>query len=148
MPAVGAITAEDLALDRSLEALANEMPPEISEGSSFNLIKKEKTSNEMLAEHVENYHPAQTVNELMEQVHLAKQVGADSIEASPEIIRSYTRKSGYPDDVGFFFFQDIKVWIPGFFDTHSRKERETMEQRLFGHSKIKTQPIMQLDDKK
>jgi hypothetical protein len=104
--AVGAITAEDEAFERTLQAMANEEPPEFSEGATLNVLKKEKTSSTHLKEFMEDYAPAENVNQLMEQVHLAKEFGADSIEATPQIIKYYCRKH-YPDDVGYFHFHDV-----------------------------------------
>lgn len=138
------MTAEDLAFEQSLQEIQIQEPA-IERGPNTTLTK-EKTSNDLLSNYID-CQPAKDINELLNQVFLAKQHGADSIEASPELIKTYTLKSGFPSDVGFFFFQDIKVWIPGFHATHSHLESETIEHRVFGHSKNKIQPIMQLDEK-
>lgn len=134
--ALNAVTDEDLALEMELQKMAVELPPEAQEGSNLNLLKKEKIESDLLAEHLENYKPASTVNELLEQVHLAKEVGCDSVEATPQLVKHYCRRH-YPDDVGYFMFHDVKVWIAGFHETHKRFDGLTIEQKLFGHSKVK-----------
>jgi hypothetical protein len=143
--AASAITAEDLAFESALQA-TEATEPDI-EPSPNTTLKKEKVNLNLLADHIEDYAPAKTHTDLLEQVHMAKQVGADSIEADPKIIRQLTLKSGYPDDVGYFWFHDVKVWIPGFYETHSEKDKESIETRLFGKSKVGIRPIMDLGEK-
>lgn len=101
----------------------------------------------MLSEFIDDYAPAKDHSELLEQVHLAKQFGADSIEADPKIIRQLTLKSGYPSDTGYLWFHDVKVWIPGFEEKVGHLLTQTIEEKVFGHSKVKIQPIMDLGEK-
>lgn len=101
----------------------------------------------MLSELVDSYTPAITHTDLLEQVHLAKEMGADSIEADPKIVRQLTLKSGYPTDVGYLWYHDVRVWIAGYFDTHRNKDAGSVESRIFGKSKHKIQPIMDIGDK-
>ena len=143
--ALAAVTAEDLEFERKLQSM-EVTGPDIEPGPRTEL-KKEKAYPLLLSEHVEDYEPAKTHAELIEQVHLAKQYGCDSIEADPKIIRQLTLKSGYPDDVGFFFFQDVRVWIPGFYETHAGNDKLTFEQKIFGKSPISIHPVMDLGEK-
>lgn len=139
--AMSAVTAEDLAFERELERMALEQPP-IEAGPAIT-FKKEIEHRELLSEHVEDYSPASTVNELENQVHMAKELGCDSIEGTPALIKTYCR-SHYPDDVGYFIFKNVKVYIAGFFEQSKSKAKanDSIEQKLFGHSKIVGQPIM------
>lgn len=125
----------------------NEPTLDIEPEPAGTVVKREKQVNIMLSEFVEDYEPAKTYTDLDEQVHLAKQFGADSIEADPKLIRQLTLKSGYPSDVGFLCYHDVKVWIPGFTETHGHLLSQTIEEKVFGHSKIKIQPIMDLGEK-
>lgn len=133
--AMAALTEEDLAFDRELDRIANEEPPIFAEDRNMNVLTKEKESREMLGEFVEDYHPAATVNELMDQVHVAKEVGANCIEATPAIVRHYCRKH-FPDDVGYFMFHDIKVFIAGFWETHKDNDKISIDEKLFGKPKV------------
>lgn len=126
-------SAEDAALDRELERMASQEP--ILDSEPVQVLKKETVKRELLADYMEGYRPANTVNELLEQVHLAKEADCDSIEATPTLIKHYCRKK-YPDDVGYFIFHDVKVWIAGFFETHSKKDSISVERRMFGESKV------------
>lgn len=135
--AMAAVTAEDLAFERELMALEATTVPEVNEGSNYNILKKEKSSPEMLSEVVDDYKPAKSLHELRDQVFYAKQMGCDSIEASPEIIKYFT-KPHFPDDVGYFLYDSIKVWIPGFFQTHQHNDSASIESKLFGKREAKT----------
>lgn len=140
--ALGAITSEDLEFERKLQETAEDAP-DIEQGPNTTL-KKEKQFPKLLKEHVENYVPAKTHSDLLEQIHLAKEVGADSIEAEPKIIRQLTLKSGYPEEAGFFFMQDVKVWIPGRYDMDL--DKVNYESKMFAKSRVSgITPIM--DDK-
>lgn len=142
---MAAITAEDLAFERALqESAASE--PDIEPGPAT-VLRKERLNLNLLSEHVADYEPAKTHAELTEQVHLAKQYGADSIEATPQVIRQLTLKSGYPDQVGYLWFHDVKVWIPGFYESHAHLDKMSIETKLFGQSKVAIRPIMDLGEK-
>jgi hypothetical protein len=142
--ALSAVTAEDLAFERSLQEMESH-EPDIERAPSTTL-RKERTQNVMLSEYL-NVSPASNVNELLEQAHMAKSHGADSIEATPALIKSYTMASGYPTDVGYFFFQGIKVWIPGFSETHGYLDTQSIDAKVFGKSTIGISPIMDKRDK-
>jgi hypothetical protein len=142
--AVGAITDEDMALDRELDRMANEMPPpDIDpEPQGVGMAKRETEEYTLLSE-LMDVKPASTVNELLEQVHLAKESGADSVEATPALVRHYCRRQ-YPDKVGYFLFHDIKVYIEGFFEQSIKRDKETVEERAFGKSKVSIQNTREL----
>lgn len=112
-------------------------------------LKKIRDQGELLSEHpdVIDPGPASTINELNDQVHMAKEMGCDSIEATEKIVR-YFCKSHYPDDVGYFIYHNIKVYIAGHFGAASKRDKISVEQRLFGDSRIVGQPIMTMDVKK
>ena len=117
-------TAEDRALDYELERMAKEEPlPDIEPAHPE--PKPEKLDYRLLSDFVENYKPASTINELMFQVDQAKQIGCDSIEGTPALIRHYCRKV-YPSDVGYFIFHDIKVYIPGYFEESVKRDKRTI----------------------
>lgn len=132
--AAAAITDEDLALDRELEMMSRNTEPDVSDVDPGVSIKKEVQDYTHLAEVIDDYKPAMTLQELEDQVTLAKHHECDSIYASPKVIRYYTKKD-YPDKVGYFIFKDIKVYIEGFFEQSKKRDSQTMEQKIFGDSK-------------
>jgi len=143
--AASAVTAEDLEFERQLQA-ATASEPGIEAGPNTQL-RKEKIYPKLLAEHVDDYVPAQTHTDLLEQVHMAKQLGCDSVEADPRIIRQLTLKSGYPDDVGFLWFQDVMVWIPGFYEPDG--DKMSVDAKIFANSKVGgIMPIMDMGEKR
>ncbi len=125
LSAASVMTDEDRAIDRELERMATEVPPMpvIDNGPEIT-VKPEKIVRELLSAH-EDVSPAATVNELLDQVHRAKEAGCDSVEATPALVRHYCRKV-YPSDVGYFVFHDIKVYIEGFFAEASKRDRRTL----------------------
>lgn len=143
--ALGAVTAEDLAFERALQESEADAP-DIEAGPAVTL-KKEKLNLNLLSDHIEDYAPAATHGDLLEQVHLAKEYGADSIEATEKVIRQLTLKSGYPTETGYLWFHDVKVWIPGFYETHAQNDKMTIEAKVFGHSKTPIRPVMDLGEK-
>jgi hypothetical protein len=143
---MAAVTDEDLAFERSLQDIEiNE--PAIERGPNTDL-RAEKCTHTLLKDIEPDTKPAADMNELLGQIFKAKELGADSVEADPKLIKAYTHKSGYPTDVGYFWFQDCKVWIPGFFDKLKHKDGETVEHRVFGASRLRVQPIMQIAEEK
>lgn len=126
--AASAITDEDLAFERSLQAAQNDTPPIFNEGASENRLTTERVEHELLGEHVDGYRPASTLSELRDQCFHAKQLGCNSVEATPDIIRYFT-KPHYPDDVGYFMYDSIRVWIPGFWATHAHFDKMSVEAR-------------------
>jgi hypothetical protein len=129
-----AVTDEDLALDREIEALAAEQPQvNVSDVAPALEVKRTKDVVNHLKEIVDGYKEASTMAELTEQVHVAKAEGCDSIEASPTLVRQIFRKDyDYIEkNVGYGIYHDIRIYIAGHFDKHKGADVQTMEQRLF-----------------
>jgi len=132
-----AITEEDLALERELERMALESPIPDIDPDIAKPLTKEKVNLEHLREHVDGeYRAAKTLNELDQQVSVAKRLGCDSIDAQPEIICYYCGKD-YAESHGFFMYKDIKVHFPQTYEAAKLRSKMTVEQKLFGESKVK-----------
>lgn len=132
-----AITEEDLALERELERMALESPIPDIDPDIAKPLTKEKVSLEHLRDQVDGeYRAAKTLNELDQQVSVAKRLGCDSIDAAPEIIRYYCGKD-YSESHGFFMYKDIKVHFPQTYEAVKARAKMTVEQKLFGSSKVK-----------
>lgn len=130
--APAAVTAEDMALDRQLDAMAAELPPVIDDPDPPGMtVKKENEKREMLGDVVEGYMPAINEEQLRTQVHLAKQEGCDSIEVTGPLAKRFCRDPNL-EKVGYFMYHDIKVYIEGFYEQASKRDKQTIEQRLFG----------------
>lgn len=134
--AVSAPTAEDLEFDRMLEQESADTEPGDIEPDLAQALTVERVTHEHLKDHVENYKPAGTINELMDQVHVAKELGCDSIDGTEKLIRHYCRGSNYPTKAGYFIFHDIKVHIPNQFEAAKKRDTMTIEQKVFGKSKV------------
>ena len=140
LQAPGAITAEDLALERELERIAHEEPVADIEPDLVKPLTKEKREFEHLKEHLDgNYAPAKTLNELDQQVAIAKRLGCKAIDAEPEVIHFHFG-ADYPEALGFAMYKDIAVHFPNAFEGVKAKSKQTVEQKLFGHSKIQMSP--------
>lgn len=126
--AQSAITQEDLAFEASLQRMHVEsvLPVERVEK-----LEPEATMSNFLGDLMKGYEPAKTLNELEQQVFAAKSRGADSIEASEDIIRYYNR-AHYPKDVGYFIYKNIKVFIPGRFDGYVQTDTQNLNSKLRG----------------
>lgn len=132
MQAPGAITAEDMAFEQELERLAKEEPVEGIDQDLAKTLTKEKRSLEHLREHLEgNYAPAKTLNELDQQVMIAKRLGCTAIDAEKHVIQ-YHFGHDYPEALGFAMYKDIAVHFPNAFDGVKAKSKMTVEQKLFG----------------
>jgi hypothetical protein len=129
--AQSAITPEDLEFERQLQAMHVES---VLPRDTAPPLEKEVNDSNFLGDHMDGYTPAKTLNELEQQVFAAKTVGADSIEATEEIIKYYTR-TVYPDDVGYFIFKDIKVFIPGRISGHIETDKQNISEKLRGISR-------------
>lgn len=140
--ALAAITDEDLAFERSLQAMNFEEPN--IEADPTPTLRHVREHSELLSDHMEGLRPASTVAELMDQVHLAKQAECDSIEATPAVIKYYCRKDfDAVAKVGYFMFHDIKVHMVGEFERASMADKQTVQQKMFGNSKLDSlAPIM------
>ncbi len=131
---VNAITDEDRALDRELEMMAKTEAPAVSDVDTTPAIRKSIEPYTMLSSIIDDLSPAKTILELDDQVHRAKMSECDSIECTEQLWKYYN-KNGDPRNVGYFVYRDIKVYKVGFFDQSIKKDKETIEQRLFGASK-------------
>lgn len=133
--ASSAITDEDMALDRELDRIARNSEPEVSDKDEMPLpVKKTIDPYTMLSDFEDDYKPAETIQELDDQVFRAKHYEADSIEASSKLIKYFCKKD-YPDKVGYFVYHDIKVYIAGFFEQSKVRDQQTIEQKIFGEAK-------------
>ncbi len=135
--APSAVTAEDLALERELERIALETPIPDIEPDMAKPLTKEKQSFDHLSEHIEaEYRAAKTLNELEQQVVLAKRLKCDAVDAEPEIIRYYCGPD-YSEAHGYFMYKDVKVCFPKSFAGVKAQSSMTVEQKLFGQTKVK-----------
>jgi len=131
--ASSAILPEDLELERSLQAMITDIP-DIEPDPIGAVVVKERPKREMLGEVVEGYKPATTFDEMREQIHMAKQEGCDSIEATKTLAVKVCRDPLMPK-VGYFWYHDIKVYIEGSFAEAKKRDSQTIEQRTFGHTR-------------
>jgi len=127
LSAMSIVTDEDLAFERELQRMESALPPVMSEGVSENKLTKEQLDSDMLADAVENYQPARTINELRDQAFHAKQLGYDSVEASPELIKYFTRGEAYPPAAGYFMFDGIRAWAPGMYEQMRMRDGMSVE---------------------
>lgn len=134
--APAAYTSEDAELDRHLDALAADLPPDVSDPDPIGAVtmRKEKEHREMLGDVVSGYRPASTDEELKTQVHLAKQEGCDSIEATVPLAKRFCRDPQL-EAVGYFIYHNIKVYLTGQIEQTKARDNQTIEQRLFGAQK-------------
>ncbi len=133
--AAAAVMPEDLELDRMLASLTADVPDIADPEPIGSVVVKERVKLELLREAVEDYKPASTRQEIMDQVYLAKTEGCDSIEATLLAIRSICRDSSL-ESVGYFMYHDIKVFIEGRASEAMARDRRTVEQVNFGHSSM------------
>lgn len=126
------VTDEDLELERSLDEIAKSRPA-IDQGPAMEL-KPEKVNINHLREYVDNYAPASTHPELLEQVHLAKANDCDSIDATATLVRQTFRKDfdKIEKDIGYGIYADIFVYIEGHFEKTKGRDKLTIDQKLHG----------------
>lgn len=127
--ATNIVTSEDLAFERELQAMHKEvvLPGDIPAVR----LEKEINDSNFLGDHMPDYKPAATLNELEQQVWAAEKMGANSIEATEDVIKYYNRRH-YPDDTGYFIYKNIKVFIPGRIDGFIETDRDNVSARLAG----------------
>lgn len=134
--ASAAVTAEDLAFERELQAMANELPPVIDDPDPVgSIVKHEPDRPELLRFAVEDYKPAATDLDLREQIHTAKMNDCDSIEATLPLAKRFCKDPSL-ETVGYFVMHDIKVYVEGAYEKAKARDQQTVEQRNFGGSKI------------
>jgi len=126
------VTDEDLELERSLDEIAKSRPA-IDQGPAMEL-KPEKVNINHLREYIEDYAPASTHPELLEQVHLAKANECDSIDATATLVKQTFRKDfdHIQDKTGYGIFHDIKVYIDGYFEKNKNVDKLSIDQKLHG----------------
>ncbi len=129
---------EDYDLERTLADLGRQNPmPDISDPDPVgSVVKRQVEQREMLGDVVTDYKPASTFEELRNQVHFAKSEGCDSIEATKTLAKQVCRDK-LLEQVGYFMYHDIKVYLEGAFEQASKRDNQTIENRLFGASQIK-----------
>lgn len=128
--APGAITNEDREIELMLERQAKTNP--IQDLGPEMALKPEIKKRDVLRNHVEEYKPASSLIELQEQVHHAKSLEIDSIEATPQLLKHiFKRDFDHIRDVtGYAIYHDIRVYIDGFFEKNKDADSLTMEQKL------------------
>ena len=130
--AVAAITDEDLALDRELDRIAKETPPAFEDkGENKVKVIKEARKNP-LSDFIDDYRPAGTLIELDSQVFDARARGAESIEATPEMIRHLV---GPNYEGSYIDYKGMRVYVAGERDNALANERMSMEERIFPKAK-------------
>lgn len=131
---IATYTAEDAALDAELEQLAKQRPQVTEDAPAAAMeVVKPRESLEHLSAHVDGeYKPASNMAELQEQVHLAKQVGADSIDGTEALIRMIFRVDfdKIKASIGYGIYHNIRVYLDGMFDGLKNMDKMTMEQKL------------------
>ena len=129
---------EDYELERTLASLGRDNPmPEISDPDPIGaVVKKEIPQREMLGDNVTDYKPASTFEELRDQIHFAKIEHCDSIEVTKTLAQKVCRDP-LLEQVGYFMYHDIKVYIEGAFEQSKKRDNQSIESRLFGGSQIK-----------
>lgn len=131
--AAAAVMPEDLELDRTLNALVADLPHLDDVEPIGSVVQRTKEKVDMLSDVVDDYKPATTRQEIMDQTQLAKIEGCDSIEATLKAIRTICRDPAL-ESVGYFMYHDIKVYIEGSMDASKARDRLTIEQKLFSNS--------------
>lgn len=133
--ASAAVMPEDLELDRELARMhaAQDIPPEISDRAPVREVVRTEEPRELLSKVLTDTLPAGSDQELRDQVHLAKQHGCDSIEAESKVCERFCRDP-LLKSVGYFVFQDIKVFIAGEVDRVSKRDNISIQHKVFGHS--------------
>lgn len=135
-------TDEDLALDQELEKLAKEqdnMEPVINTKIDKKVEKAQDTNYYVLQDIDPEIEAASTVNELKEQVQIAKLKGIEGIEATDKMIRLYNREK-FPE-CGYFVFENVRVYRKGIAAEVKRDENRSVEESIFAHSGVEISAI-------
>lgn len=129
---LAAYSADDMEFDRQLERLSQEHV--FQDNEPVIELKKSVDKPDLLRSHVEDYKPAGSIVELMNQVHTAKGLGCDAVEATAALLRHVFKRDfeHIQNITGYGIYQDIKVYIDGLYEKMKDKDKVTMEQRLFG----------------
>ena len=126
------MTDEDRALDRMLAQREADIPAgvDLSPGPQ---LRKPIEDHTHLSGLVEDYKPASSLISLEEQVFLCKAHGADTIEATDLVFRAVF---GYIPNEDSAMFKGIKMYKIGRVEAGRAKDARTVEQVLFGNSKM------------
>jgi hypothetical protein len=87
------------------------------------------------ANDVDLYTPAQTITQFMNQIAVAKLHGVNTIEATREVMTQVI-KNGYDPGTGYFIYNNIWVYEVGRREDIVKNEKISMEQKMFGKSKV------------
>ncbi len=131
--ATGAILPEDMELERSLQAMTNDLPILDDDDPTVGVVKKTIEKREMLGDVVADYKPAATHAELQEQTAMAVAEGCDSIELTVALAKKICRDPQL-EEVGYFMYRGIKAYLVGAFERVVARDRISIEQRMFGKS--------------
>lgn len=123
--APAAITNEDMEFEASLQRMhiSQEIPNQ-EDGVPL-VLTTENLDTHFLGDVVDDYAPAKSIIELEDHVFRAKTMGLDSVEATDEVIRYFTRKD-YPEKTGYFMYKDIRVFITGRASTYKNSDKTNM----------------------
>lgn len=125
-----AILPEDLEFERNLQTIYQPME-RISDPEPIGMTPTapKDLKGEMLGDLMINYKPASTDDELRTQVQLAKVEGCDSIEATLDICKRYC-KDPKLEDVGYFTYYNVKIYISGQTENAKHRDSMTVEQKV------------------
>lgn len=128
--ALNSPTPEDLALDRELDRIAKESPSVDDAGPAPLRVLKE---GELLtlADVVEGYTPAKTIEQLDMHVHEAKAHGAESTEADDSVFK---RLLGPHALDASFIYKNLRVYRAGVRESVMASEKMDIESKVFGKS--------------
>lgn len=136
------VTNEDREIDQMLEQQAKRNP--IQDMGHETMLVREPTKRDILRNYVKDYKPASSISELDDQVFQASNNDIDSIEATPALVRYFCKREFdyIKDNVGYFIYHNIRVYIDGFFEKNKDADRLTIEQKMHGGSKLDIGPII------
>lgn len=124
------ITDEDIQLEETLQAQVKQAP--LSDNAPALEVRKTKDNVNHLKDISDTYTPANSHADLLEQVHLAKENGCDSIDGTPSLVRATFRRDyeHIEKHVGYGIFHDVRVYIDGYFDKNKDADKMTMSEKL------------------
>lgn len=128
--APGAIMPEDLELDRQLEAMSHRPEMAIEREPAITAVTLERNQRgEMLSEVMADYKPADSDESFRVQIDLALVEKCNSIEATLQTAKRYC-KDPRLEEVGYFIYHNVKVYIVGSRDMAQRRDAMTIEQKV------------------
>ncbi len=134
------ITAEDMALDASLERSLAAPSAAEAFGHTFHdpdeprvlTPTKEVSNSSHLSSQMADYKPAKNLQELDEQVSYAKEYDCDSVDADENFLKQLRRRD-YADIAkdGYFVFKNVKVHLPGHFAKSKKRDSRTIYDKEY-----------------